>query len=211
MSRLPLKNSSLLRTSALALSSLLLVAGCAGSPSADMSSPGPDSGPAPATATPTPTPTYKPASADGPAENVPVPEMPAIAKEHTEEGLKAFIEYYYDLIDYSYESQSTDLLSQYTNPLCGTCSQIVYDIQTDHAAGAWRVGGETNLDLVYVDMSERPMGYKYGQVKFNQKSFINHDSKTDRSANDANWGIKWQMFFKAAANGWIVVDMGSSK
>src|SRR5688572_474509 len=42
------------------------------------------------TPTPTPTPVYKPADATGPAQNVPVPVLPEVAKTETKEGLEAF-------------------------------------------------------------------------------------------------------------------------
>ena len=48
------------------------------------------------TATPSATPKYKPASADGPAENVPVPTMPSDAALKSQQGLESFIPYWFE-------------------------------------------------------------------------------------------------------------------
>ncbi|MFP5313120.1 MAG: DUF6318 family protein, partial [Actinomycetes bacterium] len=66
-----------------------------------------------ASATPTPTPSavYKPADATGPAQNVPVPVLPEVAKTETKEGLEAFAKYWYELLSYGYESGDTKPLS----------------------------------------------------------------------------------------------------
>src|SRR5699024_12344017 len=39
---------------------------------------------------------YIPASAEGPAQNVPEPNLPAVATENTEEGAKATLEYFWE-------------------------------------------------------------------------------------------------------------------
>src|SRR6185312_1169890 len=50
---------------------------------------------------------YKPATADGPAENVPVPVLPGAATEFTREGLIAFTNYWYSTLGYAYETGLT--------------------------------------------------------------------------------------------------------
>lgn len=59
------------------------------------------------TATPTQTPTavFRPADATGPAENVPVPLIPEVAKTETKDGAKAFASYWFSVLSYAYESQ----------------------------------------------------------------------------------------------------------
>ncbi len=103
-----------LKTTVLLLAIAMGVAGCsgsvetggAGSPSAVEATPSP---PPSFTSTQAPTPkqtaaAYKPATPEGPAENVPIPEMPAAAKENTPQGREAFIKYYFDLMNYTIEA-----------------------------------------------------------------------------------------------------------
>ena len=72
-----------------------------GSPPADSQSPSASSTPS---AAPTPTASYKPADATGKAQNVPVPELPEAAKAETKEGLEAFARYWFELLNYGYET-----------------------------------------------------------------------------------------------------------
>ena len=94
------------RRAVFGLTAIVLLSGCQGgstpnaspsetssttaSPSSSASSPA-------ASATPRAPPpsVYKPADAMGKAQNVPVPEMPELAKENSKAGLEAFIGYWY--------------------------------------------------------------------------------------------------------------------
>ncbi|BAS13781.1 hypothetical protein AHiyo8_20840 [Arthrobacter sp. Hiyo8] len=53
---------------------------------------------------PTSTAVYKPADAKGKAENVPVPVLPEAAKANTKEGVEAFARYWYELLNYGFET-----------------------------------------------------------------------------------------------------------
>ena len=66
-----------------------------------------------------PSPAYKPASVDGPAENVPLPVMPEEAKVQSKEGLEAFTRYWYELANYSYETGDTESVRAVTLPTSG--------------------------------------------------------------------------------------------
>ena len=68
-----------------------------------------------ASPTPTPTAAYKPADAAGPAQNVPVPVLPEVAKTETKEGLEAFARYWFELLSYGYETVSYTHLTLPTN------------------------------------------------------------------------------------------------
>src|SRR5699024_7528270 len=53
---------------------------------------------------------YIPASADGPAQNVPEPNLPAVATENTEEGAKATLEYFWEAEAYASLTGETDAM-----------------------------------------------------------------------------------------------------
>lgn len=99
-----------------------------------------------ATGTPTPSPTpsavYKPADAAGPAQNVPVPVMPELAKTETKEGLEAFTRYWFDLLNYAYQTGDVAGLESVTNPSCDYCSKLTASLTTNYQGDRWLAGGK---------------------------------------------------------------------
>lgn len=64
---------------------------------------------------------YEPSSAEGPAKNVPIPKMPAAAKEKSTDGASAFAEYYFELINYSIETNDSEPLK---STRCGNATSV---------------------------------------------------------------------------------------
>ena len=106
---------------------------------------GSDSVSASASATPgesaTPTPTvgtapsvapYNPATAEGPAENVPLPVMPELAKQESKEGLEAFAEYWYMLANYGYETGDLGPIREISGEECLSCNSYFREIGRAH-------------------------------------------------------------------------------
>src|SRR5215218_7689958 len=131
---------------AFAVAGSLLLAGCSGGAPAD---PGTSSPTAAETtspsATPTPTPTpsavYKPADASGPAQNVPVPVLPEVAKTETKEGAEAFAKYWFSVLSYAYETGDVALLESLEPPSCAACQKVKEVIRDWHSEGRRLVGG----------------------------------------------------------------------
>ena len=113
-------------------------------------------------ATPTPTPSvtseYKPATANGPAENVPVPKMPELASEESKEGLEAFTLYWYDLLNYAYESGDVKRLEGITDESCVRCRDVAKNIKAWHSEGRWQVGGKVEIDGTGIDFASNSVG-----------------------------------------------------
>jgi len=101
--------------------------------------------PATGAAMPSPTAAYKPASADGPAENVPVPKMPEAAKEKSKEGLKAFVTYWYQTLNFAYETGDLGPLHDASGPRCAGCQRVEGTISEWHSDGKWLGGGELTV------------------------------------------------------------------
>ncbi|WP_307049124.1 DUF6318 family protein [Arthrobacter oryzae] len=97
-----------------------------------------------ASVTPTPTPSaaYKPADAKGKAQNVPVPVLPEAAKTETKEGLEAFADYWFKLLDYAYETGDISGLGAVTSPACELCSNITTSLSTNYEGDRWLAGGK---------------------------------------------------------------------
>ncbi len=100
------------------------------------------------TTSPPPTtaaPIYKPATDRGPAENVPVPVLPAKAKEFSKEGLIAFSEYWYETLGYVYETGDSNPMMAVTGAGCKTCSFINEPVSGWYTSGGWIVGGQMTV------------------------------------------------------------------
>lgn len=134
----------------------LMLAGCAGGAPADpgTTSPAPTGSASPSVAvTPTPTPSaaYKPADASGPAQNVPVPVLPEVAKTETKEGAEAFTKHWFAVLSYAYETGDTASLSALSGADCVFCKGLVDNIQTAWSEGKWISGGRIETPAVTAD------------------------------------------------------------
>lgn len=145
-------------TVAVALSIAFLVSGCdAGSTPQPPSSPTTTANesqtkpPAASNSTVAPTKTapYEPGSAKGPAVNVPMPKLPDAAKENSKVGATAFAEYYFDLINYTVESNDAEPLKQSSTRDCEVCGTALIDpAGRAQITGKWQVGGEHHYKVV---------------------------------------------------------------
>ena len=122
----------------------LLLSGCAGGEPQGSGTPSPSVSDSPGTTTtPTPTPSaaYKPASATGKAENVPVPVLPEEAKKETKEGAIAFTKYWFQLMGYAYETGDVAPLAAATGPACDMCNSVMRVVPKAYSEDSWLVGG----------------------------------------------------------------------
>ena len=146
------------RMGALGLAAVLVLSGCSGpdgDPGAEAaeggsSSAAPSGGSAgtteSASASPTPTPTptaaaYKPATAEGPAENVSLPVMPELAKQQSKEGIREFARYWYAVMNYSFETGDVGQLKQISDPSCILCKRAYEMLDVGYENQDWIVGG----------------------------------------------------------------------
>ena len=144
------------RLGTLGLAVILVLGGCSesgGDPNAEAAeknSISPSSSESPTesatpSATPTPTAVYKPATAEGPAENVPLPVMPELAKEESKEGLVAFGDYWFSLINYGYETGDPTPVKEISAPECSICQSFYEDLEEGYVNEDWIQGGKLNV------------------------------------------------------------------
>lgn len=135
---------------ALAVAGALMLAGCSGGAPADpatspASATGSASPSASASPTPTPSAVYKPADASGPAQNVPVPVLPEVAKTETKEGLEAFTKYWFDHLNYAYQTGDVSTVQAMTSSDCEYCNNITTSLTTNYQPGRWLAGGKLTV------------------------------------------------------------------
>lgn len=164
-----------------------------------------------ATGTPTPTPTpsavYKPADATGPAQNVPVPVMPEVAKTETKEGAEAFTKYWFSVLSYAYETGDTERLSALSKAECSFCQGLVDDIGAAWAEGKWISGGQIEVPTA----TAKPANGGSTQVILQvlQKELVIHNgdgSPYQEKTAATNTGSVAMVNF--SNGGWVVNDLG---
>lgn len=132
---------------ACATAAMLLLTGCQGSgtPTNTGSTTPPPTETATATPTPAPSAVYKPADANGRAENVPVPEMPALAKENSKEGLEAFVKYWFETYSYATETGDLTAWADVTDTTNATAGAQQKAIELNYADNSWMAGGKISV------------------------------------------------------------------
>jgi len=170
----------------LAVAGTLLMAGCSGGAPADpgTGSPTPSQSASPSvspTLTPTPSAVYKPADASGPAQNVPVPVLPEVAKTETKEGLEAFTRYWFELLSYGYETGDTKPLSAITGPDCKMCENAKQVQEGWHRDGRWLSGGKVTTPVIDTNFAVASDGNYQVAVQVSQEalSYYNADKSLD--------------------------------
>jgi hypothetical protein len=131
----------------------LVLAGCAGGAPADPGAVSPtvaQSASSSPSATPTATPSaaYKPADASGPAQNVPVPVLPEVAKTETKEGLEAFTRYWFEQLNYAYQTGDIQGVQSVTSPSCEYCGNITDSLTINYQENRWLAGGKITVPAV---------------------------------------------------------------
>ena len=188
------------------------LAGCAGGAPADPGTSSPaasESTSASTSPSPTPTPSavYKPADASGPAQNVPVPVLPEVAKTETKEGAEAFTKYWFSILSYAYETGDTVALSKLSKAECAFCHGLVDDIEAAWAEGKWISGGQIEIPVATAKSSAD--GSMQVVLQVLQKELVIHNqdgSPYQEKTAATNAGSVAMVKFADA--GWLVNDLG---
>ncbi|MBO1266660.1 DUF6318 family protein [Arthrobacter cavernae] len=181
----------------------LVLAGCTGSPAPTTSS---RSTSAP---TATATPNYRPADAQGKAENVPLPVLPDSAKAHTKEGLQAFMKHWVALLSYAYETGDTKPLFEVTGTHCQTCNDIKVTMDDTYSNGGWVSGGSVAYVSADTSLVKNQYGQFYGPLSFEQSGM--EYRKADGSVSTAipGKGPRSLLFLVVESEaGWTLADVG---
>jgi hypothetical protein len=191
---------------------LLLLAGCSGGAPADpgAASPTSEESASPST-TPTPTPTpsavYKPADASGPAQNVPVPVLPEVAKTETKEGLEAFVRYWYAVLNYAFETGKTEKLVEISGPGCVFCAGLKDGITEAWGEGRWVSGGKIETPVISVTLEPGVEPHAVVQVLQGTIEIRGADGSLFQAPTAAtNTGSRAAATY--GPTGWIMTDLG---
>lgn len=140
-----------------------------------------------ATAVPSSTPVYRPATAQGPAQNVPVPVLPEKAKEFSKAGLIAFAEHWYETLSYAYETGDVAPMQLISAPDCPSCERVKASVDSRYGDGGWLVGGLMIVHDSRSTFNEMADGTYQAVLNIQQEKVVSYntdgsvDSKSDPS------------------------------
>ncbi|WP_102159439.1 DUF6318 family protein [Zhihengliuella halotolerans] len=155
----------------LGVASLLALSACAGDdgtttePSASTSS----SSAAPSSSTP---PEPKKATPEGPAQNLVPPELPEEAKEFSEEGFKAFIEYWFEAQNYGLATGDGSYVEEISLEDCVFCESTLNMIENlaNGEGQVWLVGGEMEATDIVAKLHGEPSDVQRAYLTLRQFS-----------------------------------------
>ncbi|MGN7253004.1 DUF6318 family protein [Arthrobacter sp. SAFR-014] len=136
-----------------------------------------------ATATPRPTPIYKPADAEGRAQNVPLPVLPKTAERETKEGLVAFAKYWYTTLNFAYETGNFGPLDKVTAPTCALCQKVRPGIVEWNSKGRWISGGLVKANGAFSEFVKSSTGEYQVSTQLEQSAGALHraDASIEKS------------------------------
>lgn len=96
---------------------------------------------------PTPT-TSEPTRSTPPTEPAP-PVMPALAREQSKAGAKAFVRYYIKVLNYSWAALQSRSLKDTSADGCDVCGLISRRVDAIKSRGGYQIGGEWSPKRIY--------------------------------------------------------------
>lgn len=136
------------------LRTLVVLACCLGVVGCSDDSPGPEPGPSPTGSVSTPMPSFS-SSAPEPAPTEPA--LPGAAKEATERGARAFIAYYWDLINYAQVTGDVRALKRVSAPGCRGCAEGTVGIENVYSDGGHVEGGIYSTEVLQINSLDGPV------------------------------------------------------
>jgi hypothetical protein len=109
--------------------------------------------------------------------------LPEEATAETKGGLEAFARYWFQLLNYGYETGDTSPLTEVTSAACGAC-ELAKKVQTGwHSGGRWLAGGKTETPSVNTTFRVAPDGNYQVAIQVSQSaiSYYNADGKLHRA------------------------------
>ncbi|MFI7481347.1 DUF6318 family protein [Kocuria sp. M1R5S2] len=170
------------------------------------------SGTASATTEPSPGETpadYVPASLDGPAQNVPKPVLPELAKEESRDGAQAFLDYWSDAMWYAYQTGDTSHAREIISPACEVCIQELGEVEQAYKAGQWLTGGRQQLELQDFAITRAADGVYKPVVKYrnDEVQLIDASRIMDTVPPDPNFNEPIQVYMDYSDGSWVYITM----
>ncbi|WP_454809294.1 DUF6318 family protein [Paenarthrobacter nitroguajacolicus] len=207
------------RPAVLALALAMLLSGCQGgatpssSPTETSTTTAPPASSAPvpeASATPSAPAVYRPADAQGKAQNVPVPVMPELAKENSKAGLEAFLGYWYATYSYAIETGDLAAWEKITDTTIPVAVAHEKSVNLNHIDGRWMAGGRLTTPVIEVAWDDSESTTYSARVQVIQEAIQYFDAGGAKGQEDsAATNTADAVFAKYLGNAWKVTDYGT--
>ncbi|WP_309123687.1 DUF6318 family protein [Arthrobacter sp.] len=143
--------------------------------------------------------------------NIPVPEKPALADENSLEGLEAFTEWWFELLNYAYATNDLEPLKAVTDEGCKTCANIEDSIAQVYADGGWVVGGEVSLTSFDSTFELNTAGSLSSFIMITQTDAVYYDSSgavTNQSTGFSEPRVN-ELIAVHDEDEWFLLDVGA--
>ncbi|WP_162183383.1 DUF6318 family protein [Psychromicrobium lacuslunae] len=155
---------------------------------------------------------YRPATVKSAAQNVPVPIKPSQADEFSEQGLKAFAVYWYNVYNYMIQTGKVGLIGASTKGDCQRCQIVFKDTEDWYRSGNWRMGGQliiTHLQPPKIGFAKAANGMYQYLIQYNKLAggYITSGHKVEKAypAVAANGDLLNATYENGT---WLVFDIG---
>lgn len=159
---------------------------------------------------------YIPASADGPAQNVPEPRLPAVATENTEEGAEASFQYFWEAEEYARLTGDTSAIALLSSETCDFCSESIDGWADSYADGYWTdIRGDleaqiSDVQIAKEDENQHLTAHMYFQLHEPATDFYDEEGNITESSFEAPEVKDWfaLMHYDGTAQQWQMEWLG---
>ncbi len=106
-----------------------------------------------------------------------MPVMPDVAKEESKEGLIAFGEHWFDLVNYGYETGDAAPVREISAPDCEICESFYDDLEKGYVDDDWIQGGKISVLQTGTKFIQTPEG------RYQLLLSIRQDASANRGPN----------------------------
>ena len=150
---------------------------------------------------------FVPASADGPAQNVPVPVMPEAMKENTDEGAKAAVEYWWETVSYLQLTGEETPFARVSGEGCAFCAQYRTSVAIAHEEGGWSTGTDPEVTSILIwDVTPYPLATVVISTQDATHFYRESNGEITREEEPARDEAPWEMHleFSDTEGHWVV-------
>ncbi|NUL45201.1 hypothetical protein F7P69_08345 [Cellulosimicrobium funkei] len=155
--------------------------------------------------------TYEPATETSPAKNVPVPEMPEAAKEPTQEGLEAAVEYWWEADNYLKLTGDSEALERVSTVDCKLCNDLINRWSEIYKLGGWAESDQAEVNVQFTTIDDGGSGGTGAMEVSEAPGQIYRPDGEPGATGDGTSKIPWTFsaVFDQNDRSWKIDDLGA--
>ena len=136
------------------------------------------------------------------------PEMPTLAREHSEAGAEAFVQHFIDVLNTSQWEGETQYFLDLSSPMCSNCSSMASAIQEIKEAGGSFEGGLLVVHKFTADLDEEQTTVTI-DCEFTKGSVILEKSAKAKELPPSRKELHFILSFQPEQQTWIVEEIAT--